>query len=97
MRSALALCNVQDNVVPEKNRQQAGKAGRHGRIGWRTGKESGRVDGLGEMTGWVVGTEWISPVDEVWNILFAVLNFGVLKRIQTPHSLLNFILGFQSR
>ena len=38
-----------------------------------------------------------SPVDEVWNTLTAVLNFGVLKRIQTPHSLLNFILGFWSR
>ena len=38
-----------------------------------------------------------SPVDEVWNTLTAVLNFGVLKRIQTPHSLLNFILGFLSR
>ena len=38
-----------------------------------------------------------SPVDEVWNTLTAVLNFGVLKRIQTPHSLLNFILGFRSR
>ena len=34
----------------------------------------------------------ISPVD-----YFAVLNFGFLKRIQTPHSLLNFILGFRSR
>ena len=39
----------------------------------------------------------LSPVDEVWNTLTAVLNFGVLKRIQTPHSLLNFILGFLSR
>ena len=38
-----------------------------------------------------------SLVDEVWNTLTAVLNFGVLKRIQTPHSLFNFILGFQSR
>ena len=38
-----------------------------------------------------------SPVDEVWKHYFAVLNFGFLKRIQTPHSLLNFILGFQSR
>ena len=36
----------------------------------------------------------VSPVDEVWNTLTAVLNFGVLKRIQTPRSLLNFILGF---
>ena len=41
--------------------------------------------------------EYTSPVDEVWNTLTAVLNFGVLKRIQTPHSLLNFILGFLSR
>ena len=39
----------------------------------------------------------VSPVDEGWNALFAVLNFGVLKRIQTPHSLMNFILGFRSR
>ena len=38
-----------------------------------------------------------SPGDEVWKSYLAVLNFGVLKRIQTPHSLLNFILGFQSR
>ena len=38
-----------------------------------------------------------SPVDEVWKDYFAVLNFGFLKRIQTPHSLLNFILGFRSR
>ena len=38
-----------------------------------------------------------SPVEEVWNTLTAVLNFGVLKRIQTPHSLLNFIVGFRSR
>ena len=36
-----------------------------------------------------------SPVDEVWNTLTTVLNFGILKR--TPHSLLNFILGFQSK
>ena len=39
----------------------------------------------------------LSLVDEVWNTLTAVLDFGVLKRIQAPHSLLNFILGFRSR
>ena len=38
-----------------------------------------------------------SPVDEGWKTLTSVLNFGVLKRIQTKHSLLNFILGFLSR
>ena len=32
-----------------------------------------------------------------WNTPSAVLNFGVLKRIQTPHSLLNFFWGFRSR
>ena len=35
-------------------------------------------------------------VDKDWYQLTAVLNFGVLKRIWNPHSLLNFILGFQA-
>ena len=38
-----------------------------------------------------------SPVDKGWYQLTAVLNFGVLKRIQTPLSLFNFILGFWRR
>ena len=38
-----------------------------------------------------------SLVDERLKTLTAVLNFGVLKRNQTPQSLLNFILEFQSR
>ena len=38
-----------------------------------------------------------SPVDEGWNTLTAVFIFSVLKRIQTPHSLFIFILGFLSR
>ena len=38
-----------------------------------------------------------SPVDKGWYQLTAVLNFGVLKRIQTSLSLFNFILGFWRR
>ena len=37
-----------------------------------------------------------SPVDEGWNTPTAVLNFGVLKIIQTPE-FIELYLGFQSR
>ena len=40
---------------------------------------------------------YFSLVDEGWQRRTAVINFGVLKRIQTPHSLLNFIVGFWGR
>ena len=41
--------------------------------------------------------ETLHQSHEGWITLTAVLHFGVLRRIQTPHSLLNFILGFRSR
>ena len=53
--------------------------------------------GNSQAVTWVTpGAVWWVSLEVLYQ-LTAVLNFGILKRIHTPHSLLNFILGFWSR